>query len=55
MCDDQQLLRQYAQDGSEQAFGELVARYKRPISKGPLALGGHGCPVRFRDIWLRPL
>jgi hypothetical protein len=28
-----------------------------PIGKtrGPLALGAHQCPVRFRNIWLRPL
>ncbi|MGD0744802.1 MAG: hypothetical protein ABSA45_06570 [Verrucomicrobiota bacterium] len=24
-------------------------------SKGPLALGGRNCPVRFRNIWVRPL
>ncbi len=22
---------------------------------GPLVLGGHNCPVRFRNIWVRPL
>ena len=27
MLDDRQLLRRYADDGSEAAFGELVARY----------------------------
>ena len=28
-----------------------------PVGKtrGPLALGAHQCPVRFRNIWLRPL
>ena len=27
----------------------------RQVAKGPLALGAHNCPVRFRDIWVRPL
>lgn len=29
--------------------------YTRKVSQGPLALGGHNCPVRFRNIWLRRL
>lgn len=33
----------------------IVPQYKNQISKGPLAFGGHGCPVRFRNIWVRPL
>jgi hypothetical protein len=32
-----------------------VPEYKTRISKGPLAFGGHGCPVRFRNVWVRPL
>jgi hypothetical protein len=44
---------------NEEIHGEtghrLVPAYKHQVSKGPLALGGHGCPVRFREIWLRPL
>jgi hypothetical protein len=39
--------------------GETVHRgipeYKTKVSKGPLTFGGHGCPVRFRNVWVRPL
>jgi len=33
----------------------IVPRYQRGLSRGPLALGGHGCAVRFRNIWVREL
>jgi hypothetical protein len=33
----------------------ILPRYKRRISQGPLVLNGHHCPVRFRNIWVRPL
>lgn len=43
----------------EEIHGEtghrVLPEYRHPISQGPLALGGHGCPVRFRSIWFRPL
>ena len=43
----------------EEIHGEtghrIAPQYKQAVSVGPLALGGHGCPVRFRRIWLRPL
>mgnify|MGYP002399046208 FL=1 len=43
----------------QEIYGEAVHRalpaYKQKISKGPLALSGHGCPVRFRNVWVRPL
>jgi hypothetical protein len=44
---------------NEEIRGETRHRalpaYTRKVSVGPLALGGHGCPIRFRNIWLRPL
>ncbi len=33
----------------------IVPAYTHKVSEGPLALGGHGCLVRFRNIWVRPL
>jgi len=33
----------------------IVPEYTHKVSKGPLAFGGHGCPVRFRNVWVRPL
>ena len=33
----------------------ILPEYKQQISQGPITLGGHHCPVRFRNIWLRRL
>ncbi len=33
----------------------VLPNYNQKISRGPLAFGGHGCPVRFRNVWVRPL
>ena len=32
-----------------------IAAYRQPITKGPLKLGAHDNPVRFRNLWIRPL
>jgi hypothetical protein len=44
---------------SEEIRGEtghrILPEYKTKVSCGPLVLSGHNCPVRFRNIWLRPL
>lgn len=44
---------------NEEIHGEtghrILPEYKQKISKGPLVLSGHDCPVRFRNVWLRPL
>ena len=44
---------------NEEIHGEtghrIIPEYKSQTTKGPLAFGGHGCPVRFRNIWVRPL
>jgi hypothetical protein len=33
----------------------IAATYVKKVSQGPLMFGGHGCQVRFRNVWLRPL
>jgi hypothetical protein len=33
----------------------ILPEYKTRLTQGPLVLSGHNCPVRFRNIWVRPL
>jgi Domain of Unknown Function (DUF1080) len=44
---------------NQEIYGEtghrILPEYKQKTSTGPLALANHSCPVRFRNIWLRPL
>lgn len=43
----------------QQVYGALGHRvlphYNNQIEKGPIGLAGHGCPVAFKNIWIRPL
>jgi hypothetical protein len=32
-----------------------LASYDTVPAKGPVVFGAHTCPVRFRNIWVRPL
>ncbi len=32
-----------------------LASYETVKAKGPISFGAHHCPVRFRNIWVRPL
>ena len=44
---------------NQEIFGEtghkVVPGNRRKISRGPVLLAGHDCPVRFRSIWVRKL
>lgn len=44
---------------NETIHGEAVHRglpkYTQQRSQGPVKLGGHNCPIRFRNIWVRPI
>ena len=45
---------------NQEIYGETLHRRLPPqfepgVSQGPIVLTGHHCPVRFRNIWIRPL
>lgn len=31
----------------------VLPHYRNAISEGPVGLAGHGCPIEFRNIWIR--
>ena len=33
----------------------ILPEFKQKVSEGPIQFSGHNCPVRFRNIWVRPL
>jgi len=33
----------------------ILPEFKKKINQGPIQLSGHNSPVRFRNIWVRPL
>ena len=43
---------------NQEIYGEtghrILPEYKRKLTQGPISFNGHGCPVRFRNIWARP-
>jgi hypothetical protein len=49
------ILVQHNQEIHGETGHRKLPEYKQQISTGPLAFGGHGCPIRFRNIWVRPL
>jgi len=44
---------------NQEIYGEtghrILPEYKKKATQGPVMLYGHSCPVRFRNIWVRPL
>jgi hypothetical protein len=44
---------------NQEIYGEtghkVLPRHRNRKSLGPIIFAGHGCPVRFRNIWLRKL
>ena len=54
VCHNGVLVHNHQQITGPMAHRQVVP-YRPHAAKLPLVLQGHGCPVRFRNIWLRPL
>jgi len=49
------LLAQWNEEIHGDTGHRILPEYQHKVSKGPLVFGGHECPVRFRNVWVRPL
>ena len=49
------ILVQYNEEIHGETGHRIIPQYQQKTATGPLAFGGHGCPIRFRNIWLRKL
>lgn len=49
------LVQHYEEIRGVTTHATLPAPYPAGKTRGPISLSGHNCPVRFRNIWIRPL
>jgi hypothetical protein len=49
------MLAQHDEEIHGETGHRILPEYKTKKSTGPLMLSGHDCPVRFRNIWVRPI
>lgn len=49
------LLAQFNEEIRGETNHRVLPQFKAKLNRGPVKLAGHHCPVRFRNIWVRPL
>lgn len=49
------LLAQFDEEIHGETGHRVLPEYRQKSGQGPVAFGGHGCPLRFRNLWLRKL